>query len=169
MIRLLVFFVCSIFPSPMHLVFPGPPPSPPLKKLDSYYHRFLLGRLQYPKANRKQWLCIGVLWAMSKWFLLGMNSPVGFRLKRTSQKNNLNFHIDGFLADMSGRSIAAIRHKRSKIQRSWPVLEWVQYELVKAYNAFTKNNGDIPESLKTLPVILNILLWMPEFVCEART
>lgn len=118
--------------------FPQAPSITPLKKLDSYYHRFLLGRLQYPKANRKQWLCIGVLWAMSKWFLLGMNSPVGFRLKRTSQKNNLNFHIDGFLADMSGRSIAAIRHKRSKIQRSWPVLEWVQYEWVKACNGLPR-------------------------------
>ena len=75
---------------------------------------------------------------MSKWFLLGMNSPVGFRLKRTSQKNNLNFHIDGFMADMSGRSIAAIRHKRSKIQRSWPVLEWVQYEWVKACNGLPR-------------------------------
>lgn len=98
--------------------FPRAPSITPLKKLDSYYHRFLLGRLQYPKANRKQWLCTLVLWAMLKWSLLGMNSPVGFRLKRTGQKHNLNFHTEGCLADVSGRRIAAIRHKHSKLQRS---------------------------------------------------
>ena len=106
--------------------------------MHSRYHRFLLGRLQYPKANRKQWSCIGVLWAVWKWFFLGMNSQVGFSLEENEPEEQSQFSYRGCLADMSGRSIAAIRHKRSKIQRSWPVLEWVQCEWVKACNGLPR-------------------------------
>ena len=139
MIRLLLFLVCSIFTSPMHLVFPGPPPSPPSKRkciaaiIDFSWDDC---NTQRQTANNGHALVYyGQCENDSFWEWIHKQV---FRLKRTSPKNNLNFHTEGCLADMSGRSIAAIRHKRSKIQRSWPVLEWVQYEWVKACNGLPR-------------------------------
>ena len=151
---------------------PWAPSITPVKKLDSYYHRFLLGRLQYPKANRKQWSCIGVLWAVWKWFFLGMNSQVGFSLEENEPEEQSQFSYRGLFGWHVWETYRCYKAQRQqdtkKLTGSGVSSMWVG----ESVQWFTRNNSDTQVwnlQVKTLPVILNILLWIREFVCEART
>ena len=122
--------------------FPRAPSITPLKKLDSYYHRFLLGRLQYPKANRKQWLCTVVLWAMSKWFLLGMNSPVGFSVEQNETEEQSQFSYRGlfgwYVWEKHRCYKAQTQQNTKKLTGSGVSSIWVG----ESVQWFTKNNSD---------------------------
>lgn len=53
-----------------------------------------------------------------KMILAGNEFTSRFSVEENEPEKQSQFSYRRFLADMSGRSIAAIRHKRSKIQRS---------------------------------------------------